>query len=40
MLKDYDMTVLYHHDKAYVVADAVNRVNMGSVSYIDEAKND
>ena len=40
LLKDYDMSVLYHPEKANVVADALSRMNMGSVSYIDEAKKD
>ena len=40
LLKDYDMSVLYHLDKANVVADAVIRITMGSVSHIDEAKKD
>lgn len=40
MLKDYDMSVLYHPGKANVVADALNRMTMGSVSHIYEAKKD
>ena len=31
LLKDYDMSVLYHPDKANVVADSLSRMNMGSV---------
>ena len=38
LLKDYDMSVLYHPDKANVVADALSRMTMGSVFHIDEAK--
>ena len=38
LLKDYDMSVLYHPEKANVVADALSRMNMGSVSHLDEAK--
>ena len=38
MLKDYDMSILYHLGKANVVADALSRITMGSVSHIDEAK--
>ena len=40
MLKDYDMSVLYHPDKANVVADARSRMTMGSVSHLDEDKRD
>ena len=40
MSKDYDMSVLYHHDKINVVADALSRMTMGSVSHLDEAKKD
>jgi len=37
-LKDYDMSVLYHPGKANVVADALSRVSMGSVSHVEEEK--
>ena len=40
LLKDYDMSVLYHPDKANVVADARSRMTMGSVSHLIEAKKD
>ena len=40
MLKDYDMSVLYHPDKANVVADAPSRMTMGSISPIEESKKD
>ena len=40
MLKDYDMSVLYHHDKANVVADALSCMTMGGVSHIEESKKD
>ena len=41
LLKDYDMSVLYHPDKANVVADAPSRMTMGRVSFVDdEAKKD
>ena len=40
MLKDYDMSVLYHSVKADVVANALSRMTMDSVSHIDEAKKD
>ena len=32
MLKDYDMSVIYHHDKTNVVMDAPSRIIIGSVS--------
>ena len=38
LLKDYDMSVLYHPGEANVVADALIRFSMGSVSQVDEAK--
>ncbi|TMX00273.1 hypothetical protein EJD97_001095 [Solanum chilense] len=40
LLKDYDMNVLYHFDKANMVVDALSRMTMGSVCHIDEAKKD
>ena len=40
MLKDYDMSVLYHPGKPNVVADALCHMTMGSVSHIDESKKD
>ena len=39
LLKDYDMSVLYHQGKANVIADALSRLSMGSVSHVDEARN-
>ena len=38
MLKDYDMSVLYHPGKANVVGDSL--CHMTSASHIDEAKKD
>ena len=38
LLKDYNMSVLYHHGKANVVADALSRMSMGSVSHLNKAK--
>ena len=32
------MSVHYHHGKANVVADALSRLSMGSVSHIDDEK--
>ena len=40
LLKDYDISVLYHLGKVNVVADSLSRMNMGSASHIDEAKKD
>ena len=40
LLKDYDMSVLYHPIKANVVVDALCQMTMGSVSHLDEAKKD
>ena len=35
LLKDYDMKFLYHPGKANVVADALSRMTMGSVSHVE-----
>ena len=40
LLKDYDMSILYHPDKANVVVDALSRMTMGSMSHVEEAKKD
>ena len=40
MLIEYDMSILHHPCKVNVVADALSRMTMGSVSHIDEAKKD
>ena len=40
LLKDYDISVLYHLDKVNVVPDARSRITMGSVSHIDESTKD
>ena len=37
-MNDYDMSVLYHHDKANIVEDDLSRMTMGSVSHLDNAK--
>ena len=37
-LKDYDMSVHYHPRKANVVADALSRLAMGSVSNVEEKR--
>ncbi|KAH0644810.1 hypothetical protein KY284_032694 [Solanum tuberosum] len=39
-LKDYDMSVHYHPSKANVVADALSRLSMGSVAYVEEEMNE
>ncbi|WMV18826.1 hypothetical protein MTR67_012211 [Solanum verrucosum] len=38
ILKDYDMSVLYHPRKANVVEDTLSQLSMGSVAHIEEAK--
>ncbi|WMV18493.1 hypothetical protein MTR67_011878 [Solanum verrucosum] len=38
LLKDYDISVLYHPGKANVVVDALSQLTMGSVSHIEEGK--
>lgn len=38
LLKDYDMSILYHPGKANVVADTLSRLSMESVSHVDEGK--
>ncbi|KAH0644862.1 hypothetical protein KY284_032746 [Solanum tuberosum] len=40
LLKDYDMSVLYHPGKANVVADALSRLYMGSVAHVEDEKKD
>ncbi|XP_070043282.1 uncharacterized protein [Nicotiana tomentosiformis] len=37
-LKDYDVDILYHPGKANIVADALNRKSMGSLSHIEADK--
>ena len=39
-LKDYDMSVHYHHGKANVVADALSRLSMGSVARVEDKRKD
>ena len=38
LLKDYDMSILYHPGKANVVVDALSRLSMGSTSNVEEDK--
>ena len=38
MLKDCDMSVLYHPGKANVVVDALSWMTMGSVFHLDKVK--
>ncbi|KAH0652788.1 hypothetical protein KY289_030466 [Solanum tuberosum] len=38
LLKNYEISVLYHPGKANVVADALSRLSMGSVAHIEEEK--
>ena len=37
-LKDYDMSVHYHHGKENVVADAFSGLSMGSVAHVEEER--
>ena len=38
MLKDYDMSILYHSGKANVVVDALSRLSMGNTTNLEEEK--
>ena len=38
LLKDYDISVLYHPSKANVVEDTLSRLSMGSVSHVENDK--
>ena len=38
LLKDYDMSVLYHPSKANVVADTLCRLSIGSVAQVEEGQ--
>ncbi|XP_075107015.1 uncharacterized protein LOC142179997 [Nicotiana tabacum] len=38
LLKNYDCSILYHHEKANVVAGALSRKSMGSLAHIAPAK--
>ncbi|KAH0712650.1 hypothetical protein KY289_008609 [Solanum tuberosum] len=38
LLKDYDMSILYHRGKANVVADTLSRLSMGSTTHVEEEK--
>ncbi|WMV46653.1 hypothetical protein MTR67_040038 [Solanum verrucosum] len=40
LLKDYDMSILYHPGKANVVADALSRLSMGSTAHVEEENRD
>ena len=40
LLKDYDMSILYHPGKDNVVADSLSHTTLGIVSHVDEEKND
>ena len=37
LLKDYEMSVLYHSSKANIVVDALSRLSKGSVSHIEDS---
>lgn len=38
LLKDYDIILHYHLGKENLVADALNKLSMGSLSYIEKGK--
>ena len=38
LLKDYDMSILYHPGKANVVVDALSRLSMGSIAHFEKDK--
>ena len=38
LLKDYDMSILYHPRKSNVVVDALSRLSMGSTIHVEEEK--
>ncbi|KAH0705979.1 hypothetical protein KY285_010511 [Solanum tuberosum] len=38
LLKDYDISVLYHPDKANVVEDALSRLSIGSMAHVEDEK--
>ena len=38
LVKDYDMSILYHPGKVKVVVDALSRFSMGSTSHVEEKK--
>ena len=40
LLKDYDISVLYHHGKANMVADYLTHLSIVMVSHLDESKKD
>ena len=37
--KDYDVSILYYPSKGNVVADALSRKSMGSLSYVEAEQN-
>ncbi|KAH0738661.1 hypothetical protein KY290_037366 [Solanum tuberosum] len=38
LLKDYDLSILYHPGKANVVADSLSRLSVGSTAHIEEGR--
>ena len=38
LLKDYDMSILYHPSKNNVVVDALSKLSTGSTSHVEEGK--
>lgn len=40
ILKENDMSVLYHHDKANIVMDSLSYMNMDSIARVEDEKKD
>lgn len=38
LLKDYDISVMYHTGKSNVVVDSLSQMSMGSVAHVDDNK--
>ena len=38
LIKDYDLSILYHPGKANVVIDGLRRFSMGSTAHVEEEK--
>ena len=36
LLKEYDISVVYHTDKANIVVDALSLINMGSLAHVED----
>lgn len=40
LLKDHDISALYHLDKANIVVDALRLMNIGSMTHVEDKKKD